>query len=227
MLASASEKVKTPSFYLYVSICVCAEYQYTYAFQQGTLIHVYNTTNCASICEVRRGMDSATIYDLCFSPSGTFLACTSDKSTLHIFDVPRPSHKLDTQPISPITAPNLNLPSSRPTSSSSGNIEPNNGWGWLAKVPLLPRAFSDTYAFATIKFNTEEPLGGVAPLSEFATLGTTKPQKGVIGWFDEDELVVVGAGIEARWEKFRLAKDDEGKRYIDRLGWKHYYGEQQ
>lgn len=92
---------------------------------------------------------------------------------------------------------------------------------------MLPRAFSDTYAFATIKFSTDEPLGGVAPLSEIATLGTTKPQKGIIGWFDEDELAVVGAGLEARWEKFRMAKDDEGKRFIDRMGWKHYYGEHQ
>lgn len=166
-------------------------------------------------------MDYATIFDLCFSPSGSLLGCTSDKGTLHIFDVAHPQ-KPDA-PVSPITA---SLPGSRPGSSSGAQAKNNDGkgkWGWLSSVPLLPRVFSDTYSFASVPFSTgDEPAGGLPLLSDMATLGTTKPQKGIIGWFDEASLVVVGAGVDARWEKFQMAQTDDGKRFIARIGWKRY-----
>lgn len=173
-------------------------------------------------------MDHATIFDLCFSPSGTLLASTSDKGTLHVFDIPHLYAKSDFSPISPITAPNL--PSSRPGSAGgAGQSNGNDGkgkWGWLSQVPGLPRVFSDTYSFTSIPFSTDEPAAGTfAPVSEATTLGTTKPQKGVIGWYDEEHLVVVGVGLDARWEKFQMARDDAGKRFIARVGFKHYYQE--
>lgn len=166
-------------------------------------------------------MDYATIFDLCFSPSGSLLACTSDKGTLHIFDVAHPQ-KQD-QPTSPITAP---LPGSRPGSSSGGQSKNTDGkakWGWLSSVPFMPRVFSDTYSFTSVPFSTgEEPTGNLPLMSDMATLGTTKSQKGAIGWFEEESLAVVGAGVDARWEKFQLAKGDDDKRYIMRVGWKRY-----
>lgn len=188
---------------------------------------MYSTANCASVCEVRRGMDPATIYDLCFSPSGCLLACTSDKGTLHIFDVPHPGKHGDAAPASAITAPNVpGSTSSRPGSSSGGGGDGKGKWGWLSQVPGLPRVFSDTYSFTSIPFSTgDEPAGGWAQLSEYATLGTTKPQKGVIGWYGEESLVVVGAGVDARWEKYQMGRDDNGKRFIGRVGWKRYYNE--
>lgn len=173
-------------------------------------------------------MDHAVIYDLCFSPSGTLLASTSDKGTLHIFDVPHPSAKSDiSSPISPITAPTV--VTSRPGSAGgAGQSNGNDGkgkWGWLSQVPGLPRVFSDTYSFTSIPFSTDEPTDSVATMSGEAALGTTKPQKGLIGWYDEENLVVVGAGLDARWEKFQMARDDSGKRFVGRVGFKHYYTE--
>ncbi|KAK0612544.1 WD40-repeat-containing domain protein [Bombardia bombarda] len=58
------------------------------ASEMGTLIRVFSTASCARVCELRRGIDPAAIFSLAFSPSGAQLACTSDKSTLHVFDVP-------------------------------------------------------------------------------------------------------------------------------------------
>ncbi|KAL1835538.1 hypothetical protein VTJ49DRAFT_6502 [Mycothermus thermophilus] len=60
------------------------------ASETGTLIRVFSTATCAKLVELRRGIDTATIFSLAFNPSGTMLACTSDKATLHIFDVPHP-----------------------------------------------------------------------------------------------------------------------------------------
>ena len=86
----------------------------------------------------------------------------------------------------------------------------------------MPRVFSDTYSFATVPFEAgEEPLG---TLNESATLGTTRPPKGVIGWLKEDILLVVGAGRDARWEKFRIVEGEDGRRICYREGWKRYLG---
>lgn len=171
-------------------------------------------------------MDPAAICDLCFSPSGCLLACTSDKGTLHIFDVPHPNKHNETA-VRATTPVASGSGSSRPGSSSDAAAGEGKGkWGWLSQVPGLPRVFSDTYSFTSIPFSTgEEPAGTWAELSEYATLGTTKPQKGVIGWYEEESLVVVGAGVDARWEKYQLGRDDNGKRFIGRVGWKRYYNE--
>jgi WD repeat-containing protein 45 len=180
------------------------------ASETGTLIRVYSTSNCAKIAELRRGIDPATIFSLGFSPCSTMLACTSDKSTLHIFDVPHPRK-----------------PSQRSKQTMSPTVtDPDAGkWGILSKIPLMPRVFSDVYSFTSAPFEAGEDisLGGI-PFTEGTVLGTTKPTKGVIGWIADDCLVVVGAGTDARWEKFVIVNGEDGKRHCIREGWKRYLG---
>lgn len=180
------------------------------ASETGTLIRVYSTSNCARLAELRRGIDPATIFSLAFSPSGTMLACTSDKSTLHIFDVPH-SHKT-----SPIRSQQLN---GARTDTDVGK------WGILSKIPLMPRVFSDVYSFTSASFEAgdEGQIGGI-PFSEGTVLGTTKPPKGVIGWVNEEAVVVIGAGQDARWEKFVIVKGEDGRRHCVRESWKRYLG---
>lgn len=60
------------------------------ASEQGTLIRVYDSHTLEQIGELRRGMDHATISSLAFSSGNRWLAATSDKGTLHVFDL-RPS----------------------------------------------------------------------------------------------------------------------------------------
>ncbi|PGH12309.1 SVP1-like protein 2 [Helicocarpus griseus UAMH5409] len=170
------------------------------AGQTGTLIRIFATTNCAKMAELRRGVDQAEIFSLAISPSNTLLALTSDKSTLHIFDLP---HAGNTTPPS----------------------ENANKWGILGKLPLMPRVFSDIYSFASAHFEIgdEGPLGSayLPPLGSL--LG--RPSKGVIGWTSETTLLVISAGKEGRWERFVIGEGDEGKRYCVREGWKRYLGD--
>ncbi|KAL2183610.1 YVTN repeat-like/Quino protein amine dehydrogenase [Thermothelomyces heterothallicus CBS 203.75] len=169
------------------------------ASETGTLIRVFATSNCARLVELRRGIDPATIFSLAFNPSGTMLACTSDKSTLHIFDTPHPKR-------------------------------PSRHWGILAKIPMMPRMFSDVYSFASAPFEVDDEGDGTAgsgllgglPVSESTTLGTSKPPKGVIGWIGENTLLVVGAGRDAKWEKFVVQEGPDGRRRCVREGWKRY-----
>ena len=57
------------------------------ASKQGTLIRLFSTTTLAQTHEFRRGVDAAIIYSLVISPRGHFVACSSDKGTIHIFDL--------------------------------------------------------------------------------------------------------------------------------------------
>lgn len=182
---------------------------------QGTLVRVFSTSNCARIAELRRGIDPATIFSLAFNPSGTMLACTSDKFTLHIFDIPHPKKQGAAQP-----------PSPRKGDGTAGSSDGNDGkgkWGILSRIPLMPRMFSDVYSFASCPFEAgEETLTGGLPVSETTTLGTSRPAKGVIGWLNDTTLLVVGAGKDARWEKFAIQEGQDGKRTVVREGWKRY-----
>ncbi|KAK0634050.1 WD40-repeat-containing domain protein [Immersiella caudata] len=182
------------------------------ASETGTLIRIFATSSCARIAELRRGIDPASIFSLAFNPSGTMLACTSDKFTLHIFDVPNPK-----RPAQPTAA-----------DGGAGSSEGGDGkgkWGILSKLPMMPRVFSDTYSFASVPFEAgDEALVGGLPMSENTTLGTSRPVKGTIGWLNETTLLVVGAGQDARWEKFVIQDGQDGKRMVVREGWKRYLG---
>lgn len=57
------------------------------ASEKGTLIRVFNTTTGDKITEFRRGADQAVITDLSMDINNRFIACASDKGTIHIFSV--------------------------------------------------------------------------------------------------------------------------------------------
>ncbi|KAF2155772.1 WD40 repeat-like protein [Myriangium duriaei CBS 260.36] len=57
------------------------------ASKQGTLIRVFSVASLSQTHEFRRGVDAAIIYSLAISPRSHFIACTSDKGTIHIFDL--------------------------------------------------------------------------------------------------------------------------------------------
>merc|ERR1712054_684638 len=57
------------------------------ASDKGTLIRVWNTYTGELLNELRRGMDRADIYSIAFNAATTFLACSSDKGTVHIFSL--------------------------------------------------------------------------------------------------------------------------------------------
>ncbi|KAK2879944.1 Phosphatidylinositol 3,5-bisphosphate-binding protein [Arthroderma sp. PD_2] len=177
------------------------------ASQTGTIIRVFATSNGAKMAELRRGLDQAEIFSLAISPSNTLLAVTSDKATLHIFDIPH--------------ARNDQNSSDPPTTSPE---EPaNRGWGLLGKLPFLPRVFSDVYSFASARFDIgDEPVGShyVPPPGA----PSERPSKGIIGWTSDQSLLVIGAGKAGRWERFVLQEASDGTRQCLRAGWKRYLG---
>ncbi len=190
---------------------------------QGTLIKIFSANNCSRIAELRRGVDHATIFSLKVSPHNRLLAVTSDKATLHIFDLP------PTAAASSSSTRSFGLSSISSLSASDGGL-PNQKWGIVGRIPFLPRVFSDIYSFASAPFELgDDPApGGAGASGSNATpipgVPGGRPAKGTVGWLDETTLLVVGAGRNGRWEKFVLGTGEEGRRFCVRQGWKRYLG---
>ena len=191
-------------------------------FKQGTLIRIFSTLNCAKTGELRRGVDHATIYSISISPDNTRLAVTSDKSTLHIFDLPHHERTFGSK--SPQSA-------SRSSTAKPDEIS-SQKWGILGRIPMLPRFFSDVYSFASARIESEE-----IPENHFTGTATSKsiapvpvvperrPLKGIIGWLNNHTILVISAGRDGRWEKFIVGEAEDGRRHCIRQGWKRYLGD--
>lgn len=148
---------------------------------------------------------------------------SSDKATLHVFDLPRFSiahketHSTDRSHRYPNTTPT-------PLNGEDGK---KHKWGILGRIPLLPRVFSDVYSFASANFETNDDprigfgVGGPIPIPG---LPGGKARKGIIGWTNNSTIVVIGAGRDGRWERFILVEDEDGNRRCVRNGWKRYLG---
>ncbi|KAH9499491.1 WD repeat domain phosphoinositide-interacting protein 4 [Bulinus truncatus] len=59
------------------------------ASTQGTNIHLYNV-HTKVITKLRRGLDKANIYCLNFSKDSSYLSCSSDKGTVHVWSLKDP-----------------------------------------------------------------------------------------------------------------------------------------
>lgn len=87
----------------------------------------------------------------------------------------------------------------------------------------MPRVFSDIYSFANAPFE----IGDESPPSHLYLppigIGFGRPQKGVIGWSNNHTILVIGSGRDGRWQRF-VIREEDGKRYCVRDGWKRYLG---
>lgn len=133
--------------------------------EKGTLIRIWNTHTSEPLRELRRGMDRADIYCLSFNNTSTYLACSSDKGTIHIFS-------LLGAPL-PITTTNGNTGNNTgnqeihnstdttppPPPTSNNNVEGHNknmnsGLTFLKGLlptGLVPKYFDSEWSFAQIR----------------------------------------------------------------------------
>ena len=144
------------------------------------------------------------------SPNNKMLAVTSDKSTLHIFDIP-----------------SMEKATFSDASSETGSSIASK-WSFLSKIPFLPRAFSDTYSFASVTFNSDDDPDATIDSS---TAKLPKPipgipggraPKGILGWSNDNAIVVIGAGRDGKWQKFSLKIDKDGNRVCEHAEWRRY-----
>ena len=118
------------------------------ASETGTLIRIFDTASGAALQEVRRGADKAEIYSIAFNPTSAWLACSSDRGTIHIFAL-RTGGATST--------------AAATAAGGSGGAEGGGGGGGGAAVAhnptsslsfmktLLPKYFSSEWSFAQFR----------------------------------------------------------------------------
>jgi WD40 repeat protein len=70
--------------------CIGMDYMGRYlasSSSKGTIIRIFRLDTMKCIQELRRGMDNASILSLNFNLASTYLGCSSDSGTVHIFSV--------------------------------------------------------------------------------------------------------------------------------------------
>ncbi|KAJ2853983.1 Phosphatidylinositol 3,5-bisphosphate-binding protein, partial [Coemansia erecta] len=109
------------------------------ASEKGTLIRIFDTMSGRLLNELRRGVDRADIYSIAFSPDNTKLCVSSDKGTVHIFN------------LDPKQAVTGQQSASNAAASAAGNRHSNLKF----MKDLLPKYFSSEWSFAHFRVANE------------------------------------------------------------------------
>ncbi|XP_024967880.1 autophagy-related protein 18a-like isoform X2 [Cynara cardunculus var. scolymus] len=109
------------------------------ASSKGTLIRIFNTLDGSLLQEVRRGADRADIYSLGFSTTAERLAVSSDRGTVHVFNL-----KIDSGP--------LGMERSQSVSELNNATSPVVSHLSFMKG-VLPKYFSSEWSVARVHLN--------------------------------------------------------------------------
>lgn len=110
------------------------------ASELGTLIRIFDTQSGTNLQEVRRGADKAEIYSIAFNNNSQWLACSSDKGTIHVFRMLSP----------PTTIPESESKASLVAATpAEPKVNPKSSLSFISK--LLPKYFSSEWSFAQFR----------------------------------------------------------------------------
>ncbi|GFQ05704.1 autophagy-related protein 18a [Phtheirospermum japonicum] len=105
------------------------------ASSKGTLVRIFNTHDGSLIQEVRRGADRAEIHSLAFSDTAQWLAVSSDKGTVHVFNL-----KVNARNVGSDIS---NSPDRNPSIAASSSLSFIKG--------VLPKYFSSEWSVAQFR----------------------------------------------------------------------------
>ncbi|XP_068658963.1 autophagy-related protein 18a-like [Aristolochia californica] len=160
------------------------------ASTKGTLIRVFNTLDGALLQEVRRGADRAEIHSLAFSINAQWLAVSSDKGTVHVFNL----------------KVNQELPGIDKTRTSSNpNLQVTSASSSLSFIKgVLPKYFSSEWSVA--QFRLQE---GAQYVVAFGHQKNTVVILGVDGSFHRCQFDPVNGGEMSQLEFYNFLKPEE------------------
>ncbi|RUS25496.1 hypothetical protein BC938DRAFT_472068 [Jimgerdemannia flammicorona] len=123
------------------------------ASEKGTLIRVFDTSTGKLLNELRRGVDRAEIYSIAFNSDSTRLCVSSDKGTVHIFNLD--PAVVDTQSLRGPHYGEVVLNPPQGVHSPGFTMSGNRGSSFSFMKDLLPKYFSSEWSFAHAKVVTE------------------------------------------------------------------------
>ncbi|KAJ1993121.1 Phosphatidylinositol 3,5-bisphosphate-binding protein [Coemansia spiralis] len=122
------------------------------ASEKGTLIRIFDTMSGRLLHELRRGVDRADIYSIAFSPDSTRLCVSSDKGTVHIFNLEAKHNSA--QSLSPGASVSTSSGGGAGTGGGS-NRGGNRHSNFKFMKDLLPKYFSSEWSFAHFRIANE------------------------------------------------------------------------
>ncbi|CAM6011917.1 unnamed protein product [Sphagnum balticum] len=133
------------------------------ASTKGTLIYIFSTADGTKLQELRRGADRADIYSIAFSANAQWLACSSDKGTVHVFGIKAASEEARTDALGPGSVSRGNSLQRAGSSSSllmAGSAllsyaATNAGSSLSFMKGVLPKYFSSEWSFAQFRIPEE------------------------------------------------------------------------
>lgn len=117
------------------------------ASEVGTLIRIFDTASGKCLQEVRRGADRAEIYSICFNFNSQWLACSSDKGTVHVFHLAKNGTVPTSGPEIPGPEPEEREIEAQMPSDPKAN--PRSSLSFMKR--LLPKYFSSEWSFAQFR----------------------------------------------------------------------------
>ncbi|XP_070675566.1 autophagy-related protein 18a isoform X2 [Malus domestica] len=178
---------------------------------KGTLVRIFNTLDGTLLQEVRRGADRAEIYSLAFSSTAQWLAVSSDKGTVHVFNLKVNSGSSGNENTRSASDPNLVVSSSN---SSLSFIRGKRHIMLLSLRPMdlseacisgvLPKYFSSEWSVAQFRM-----LEGSQYIVAFGHQKNTVVILGMDGSFYRCEFDPVNGGEMTQLEYHNFLKPEE------------------
>ncbi|KAI9099173.1 hypothetical protein K1719_024940 [Acacia pycnantha] len=160
------------------------------ASSKGTLVRIFNTLDGSLLQEVRRGADRAEIYSLAFSATAQCLAVSSDKGTVHVFNLKVDSGLLGLERVQSASESNPANPSA---ASSLSFIK-----------GVLPKYFSSEWSVAQFRLHE-----GLQHIVAFGHLKNTIVILGMDGSFYRCQFDPVNGGEMSQVEYHNFLKPGE------------------
>ncbi|KAK4273447.1 hypothetical protein QN277_021847 [Acacia crassicarpa] len=160
------------------------------ASSKGTLVRIFNTLDGSLLQEVRRGADRAEIYSLAFSATAQCLAVSSDKGTVHVFNLKVDSGLLGLERVQSASESNPANPSA---ASSLSFIK-----------GVLPKYFSSEWSVAQFRLHE-----GLQHVVAFGHLKNTIVILGMDGSFYRCQFDPVNGGEMSQVEYHNFLKPGE------------------
>ena len=129
------------------------------ASDKGTLIRVFSTEDGKLRQELRRGADKADIHSLAFDKSGQWLACTSDKGTVHIFSLSETFKAIYDKPIP------------EPSGSTSPGKAAKNPTSVFKFMKGMFSYFSSEWSFAQFRIPDSRSMVAFGPEDKHCIIG--------------------------------------------------------
>ena len=162
------------------------------ASKKGTLVRIFSTDNGRLLQELRRGKDKAHINSIAFDKTNTWIACTSNKGTVHIFTVLSSTKaaslalSLEEQTLhqSPRSVSSSSSEAKEEPKEEKKKVDPRNPTSMFKFMRGIVPYFSSEWSFAQFRISEKFAFVGFGPTEKNCIVVVTDSGKYYLAEFD-------------------------------------------